>query len=695
MKKIILVLVLFWGVLNTYSASSFSKSQAWKIVKEALKDDGLDSMDVYVSDYIVKRGAKIKRVVGNIVAPDYDSWFFFVDEYPQRGWSHPCKYVFVNSVTGAIEMKSAEFPPVYDGMSVVSQFVPKSNYTVRQVRSMQPTRNSANQIVSARHDYAVIINGGMDKESNHQRYWNDCAMIYTVLKNKYMYPSDHIYVMMADGKSPEKDRRLINNSFDSSPLDLDGDGVGDIQYAATKNNLYAVFDTLRARMTSEDNLLIYTIDHGGSLMGETLLCLWGEYIYASEFAQLVNKVPAAHINVCMGQCNSGGFIPHLEGEGRVIATAASATENSYGAEQYDTFVYEWASALLGSYPNGRVANADSNGDSKVSMREAFLYASSHDFQNEHPQFSSHPITLADELNASHIYNLAIVGTPIVCDSAMYNIEGLPDDFDVVWSYGNSNSYPFPKVKQNTPIHNYCMVTNACKYPYNGTLCANVYENGVLLGTAEKPVSSSSSSFYGKYRQETCSVNWVNHPEITWTDVKLGTPMFVHQGCRVQLKSSLLKNRRISYEGVTPDLFFFNDKDMIDFTLPLGSGGIPFRIRIVGEGECFETELLFFSVAFNGSLPRTLKIAKNEKDAITIEVIDNIGNNLKQSRLLSKRESVDDYFYEIFSGLTGEKKVSGRFVGKTINVNTVGWDSGLYVVKVISPDETISSKIVIK
>lgn len=70
---------------------------------------------------------------------------------------------------------------------------------------------------------------------------------------------------MSDGASPNIDRRLLNGNYDSSPLDLDGDGIADIDYDATKQNVIRIFDTLVTKNCSE--LFIYTIDHGGSYGG--------------------------------------------------------------------------------------------------------------------------------------------------------------------------------------------------------------------------------------------------------------------------------------------------------------------------------------------------------------------------------------------------------------------------------------------
>ena len=38
------------------------------------------------------------------------------------------------------------------------------------------------------HLYAVLINGGRNKLTNHERYWNDCSFLYRTLSQTYRVP---------------------------------------------------------------------------------------------------------------------------------------------------------------------------------------------------------------------------------------------------------------------------------------------------------------------------------------------------------------------------------------------------------------------------------------------------------------------------------------------------------------------------
>ncbi len=173
--------------------------------------------------------------------------------------------------------------------------------------------------------------------------------------------------------------------------------------------------------------------------------LWSEnsnnlkYIDDWEFAKEVNKINAGTINVCMEQCNSGGFIDNLEADNRVIVTACKHDE---GAEAmppdylYSEFTYHWISAVTGATPDGTNVDADTNNDGFVSMREAFDYAESHDTRPETPQYSSTPYELGEKLTLLGILP-TISGQSTICNQSTYTIANFPTGASVIWSASNN------------------------------------------------------------------------------------------------------------------------------------------------------------------------------------------------------------------------------------------------------------------
>jgi hypothetical protein len=371
--------------------------KALAILKQANPDLFKNDFNIYMFPEFLAANTKIKYV-RTISTPDSASWVFFIDERPYESWAHPCSYIFVNSITGRIKVTKSDFPPDLNKMrNIKLKSIPPDGKHFSFAQN-----NIKTLTLDASHDYAVIINGGLDNCNNHYRYWNDCSAIYSALVNVYGYNKSHIKVLMSDGTSSGQDRVLSITydqwgqpvyTRDSSPQDLDGDGTNDINYSATKANIQTVFNNLAGILTSQDHLFIFTTDHGGpdpNDASHVIMNLWGETMRDNELAVEINKVHPSLINIVMGQCNSGGFIDDLSGNFRTIATACTQNEVSWARADhtYDEFLYQWISAVSSRTPEGLIVNADANGDGWVSVQEAFNYVVNHDIAPETPQYNS-------------------------------------------------------------------------------------------------------------------------------------------------------------------------------------------------------------------------------------------------------------------------------------------------------------------
>ena len=249
--------------------------------------------------------------------------------------------------------------------------------------------------------HAVIINGGMNKLMNHERYWNDCAFLYRTLREDLHFSKQDITLLMSDGGEPGRDMLLADGSgFATSPADLDGDGERDVWLPATLEQVEASFTELAASLTSNDRLFLFMIDHGDFDNSMQLSYAWmwgGGRLYATHLAKLLDAFHVESMSLCLGLCHSGGFNDELRRENRVIATSCAESEESWACSDrpYDEFVFHWTCAVAGHDPEGNLVCADTDGDGYVSMAEAFDYASQHDLQEETPQYSSTPTSLGE------------------------------------------------------------------------------------------------------------------------------------------------------------------------------------------------------------------------------------------------------------------------------------------------------------
>lgn len=409
MKKIysLFLMLLCCMAAGAQTLSSLTKNDAYEFARNLVSDES-GEYDYYICStrllMPIKEGASSRQI---------SVYFVLVDEEPGSGWEHPCKYVFV------------PVSPVYKDYSIaVDTICPPAKMRLEPI--YVPNRYGANATKkpavekdlsnapneAAGNTYAVILNGGMSNVANKEHYWNDCSFFYQTLRNKYDIPKSNIKVIMSDGTDEGNDLNLISGGYASSPLDLDGDGQPDIEYAATKENLQLVFSELAQKLTDNDHLLLFVTDHGGidkTQNNKTYMYLWNmAKLYPEELAAYLEPIKAGFVSVVMGQCYSGGFIEALKDTNRIIATASSATEMSFRSTTvpFNEFLYHWTSALNGCDAFGNEADCGE----ALPITDAQLYAAKHDFWanegttrvKETPQISYFTNSVASDLTLANI-----------------------------------------------------------------------------------------------------------------------------------------------------------------------------------------------------------------------------------------------------------------------------------------------------
>lgn len=341
-----------------------------------------------------------------------DYWEFFVDEEPQKGWGHICARVSIPKRTSLFTpnggwkiTESMEAPNVRMVPVRINQSVSATNNKKPVVPfDLNPNINSD----APSRTYAIILSGGINMNMNYERYWNDCSFIYQTLVNKYAIPKNHIEVLMADGQDPAEDMlEARTGNYKSSPLDLDNDGKADIGYAATYANVYNVMNKMQMKLKAEDHLFIFVIDHGGWSPTGSYICLWNnEQLSDIQMKNLIQPLVAKSVNVSMllGQCYSGGFVQTCKMPGVVVATACRGDEVSYacGDIPYDEFVYQWTCALNQADHLGNPISSDTDKNNSLTLLEAFEYAKAKDRKAEHPQYSSMPESIGEDLSFNSI-----------------------------------------------------------------------------------------------------------------------------------------------------------------------------------------------------------------------------------------------------------------------------------------------------
>lgn len=439
------------------SQIALSKDSAQRVLENMYNE--IDAF-IYSLDSIVVAGDTLRGTRGcTIISQPYDSWLFIVDRYPYAAWSHECEYVYFNVENGGVEVVTEMNLPLGKSLSLIKSYQSQTALK-KQLYDPSPQQNARNVNAQTK-KYAVIIQGGTSLYENNYCFWNDCANLYRVLKSKYDFYDEDIYVLMSDGTNPNADRNLMNGLYDSSPLDLDDDGDADIDYSATYSNVANVFTELSREVNSGDELFIFVSGHGYCNIhnGQPVyyLGLWNEDdMSPSEFKSQLDKVTQyCSTNIVMNQCYSGAFVSSLRSRANTtISTACSEYEVSQARMSigYFEFPYHWVAAINGKYPDDVPANADFDGDSNVSFLEAFKFAEKNNFftttgtingqsyQIQTPQFACSSFLRGYNHGLSGLlFNLPTLTGPNYFVEGVqntYSLSNVSDSANVTWSFSN-------------------------------------------------------------------------------------------------------------------------------------------------------------------------------------------------------------------------------------------------------------------
>jgi hypothetical protein len=351
------------------------------------------STNLFLDSRILAKGESILAYKQRIPL-ERDTVMVFADDAPEFNWAHPCRYLLHDAENGELyrEVK-AQFPPymitdppkTYKVFHEPIRILETELYYPILPRLRCPIRWLKGQ------RYAVLFSG-----ASNNRHTNDLEFLYRTLRDLYGFPAANIFVLNYDG--------TINYNGNPKPVvSWPGDNTAyrmPVNGQGTKADLDTVLDALKARLKSDDLLLIHTNNHGGHNGTESYLCTYsGADYFASDFAAKLGTLPKYHcLMVMMEQCHSGGFnapiLAHSTATYSSVSSACEELKSSIGGSEFDPFARDWIAAMTGQTPYGGAlaSNPDSDGSGKVSAREAHNYAEAVKHSYDTPVYDESSVT---------------------------------------------------------------------------------------------------------------------------------------------------------------------------------------------------------------------------------------------------------------------------------------------------------------
>lgn len=140
-------------------------------------------------------------------------------------------------------------------------------------------------------------------------------------------------------------------------------GAPGIRGRSTREALVAELASLAARAGPDDAILILLIGHGTGAGDESKLNLPGPDLSGADLAAALRPFATQTVAVVNTASASGGFVPALSADGRIVVTATRSAREAERTHFADFFVEAF-----------RDDGADADKDARVSLLEAFDYA---------------------------------------------------------------------------------------------------------------------------------------------------------------------------------------------------------------------------------------------------------------------------------------------------------------------------------
>lgn len=205
-----------------------------------------------------------------------------------------------------------------------------------------PAASSPVAAAPAAGPWLLVVSGIAGDEAHRESFLELSLRLLDAAVHRYGVPEDNV--------------RYLAERTELAPERVHG--------RSTADNVTAAVRWIAASAGADDPVMIVLIGHGSAQGGEARFNLPGPDMGAADFATLLDELdgrPVAFVNTAS---SSGGFLPLVAGDGRVVITA---TRGSHEREETLFPAY-----FVEAYTGGA---ADTDRDGRVSALEAFVYAS--------------------------------------------------------------------------------------------------------------------------------------------------------------------------------------------------------------------------------------------------------------------------------------------------------------------------------
>ena len=463
--------------------------------------------------------------------------------------------------------------------------------------------------------------------------------------------------------------------------------------------------------SSITNAIIYARTNGRSGRGTVVVAASGNFYQSLPY---VVMFPArANGVVAVGAVDRDGIICHYSQRGAMLDLVAPSNKIYQTGEIYTT-------TNMGVGNIGNNYTSSFGGTSAACPQVAGVAAlmlSANPFLAEE-QVRSRLLSTATDLGATGFdstYGYGLVnayaavkasimelqGVSILCGSKTYSVSNLPTGATVSWSLISGNT-SCVSLQANTPSTNQCTLTLTNSNGFNSvTLKADVIMNGVTVKSLQK-VISKATPFSGTYEETSGSYNGYTYPSISQTAITNPNATYVYIGGVVTLRSNYFTGKDITTSGPYQN-YQFTGGNVINFALCPWNVNQPFTIIVQEQGCDDEVQLTFNAVTYP-SYAFQLNITPQGDNSFELRLFNADGVEDEETAVLNleSRQGQDadaqknlSWNLEVTNATTGRKAASISLKEPTYLLDATGWETGIYIVRALVGEESLTGKITVK
>lgn len=295
-------------------------------------------------------------------------------------------------------------------------------------------------------------------------------------------------------------------------------------------------------------------------------------------------------------------------------------------------------------------------------------------------------------NTKKFYRRAVIaGSTIPCGQSVYEFVGLISNYNVVWSFQDTNSSANGLLTQNSPSTNKCTIDNSGYTHINEVLVAKVYRAGTLVQTYTKQINTGA----GQSVNMTGTFNGIYQPNYPFPDISQnnivdGNTIIVTGGYLLTLTSSDFGLQNVTYTGTAVQSW---TKSGNTVTIQLKNTSSPSNIVISARSGChyFQFTIQVYPNILQLLTESNVNISSSDKLLnVYLEFCD-----LENSYYKSLDYSKLVWDMTIINAQTGKKVYAGHVRGISPSIDTNGWESGIYIVQINMGEHSVSKKVMIK